>query len=250
MAAAKKTRKKPVTTTVRQLHQHKWLWLGVGLIAAVVDWLIGLSTESGGIGQNIWIAITLAAFMWSARQFGRSRKYQPTIRSVFYEGSGSFIKQLLIILFWIACLIPFLIGSFLVARIASPLFPASGLEVTIAIVVWVLLAVLSAFWIIRTIFAPVIVLDDTPGRAIKQSWRLTKRHVLRLSGYILGWFILLLIPIFTVFYMTAGGVVTQSVFVTSLDTIARGLIFVLVLPFMSVLIYQLYANESRQKPRR
>jgi hypothetical protein len=237
---------KPVGATIRQLRHNIVVWLSVGVIAAIVDWLIGLTEQQQGIGRTMWIAIMFAAFIWAARQFNKSRKHQPTIRRIFYEGPAAFIKELLIISFWIICLIPFVLGTGLMAYLTGSAVPVSSVEMIAGILIWLLSAAVSLFWIIRTIFAPVIALDEAPGSAITQSWRLTKRGVLRLTGYVVGW-LLLLSSIVVIFNVAAAN--GFSVFMLDLKAIGQGLIFVLVLPFMSVLIYQLYADASSQRSR-
>lgn len=250
MAGTGATHTKPVTKTLRHLRRYPGFWLGVGFIAALVDWILSLASQQGGVGRSVWLTIVFIACVWAARQLNEKRKHKPAIRDVFYDGSAGFIKQLLVMMFWIACLIPFLAGSFLVARVLSPLFPATGIETTGAVIVWLLLAALSLFWVLRTIFAPVLLLNERPGKSIKDSWHITKQRVRWIALYVIGWFFLLLIPTLTIYYLVGGNVIEQSFIVESLRVVARGLVFVLVLPFMSVLIYQLYVHETRRRPRR
>ncbi|PSO43884.1 hypothetical protein BRC21_02175 [Candidatus Saccharibacteria bacterium SW_7_54_9] len=247
MPREQRKRRKPVAATIQQLRHNIAVWLSAGVIAAIVDWLIGSTEQQQGIGRTMWVAIMFAAFIWAARQFDKSRKHQPTIRRIFYEGPGAFIKQLLIICFWIICLIPFVLGTGFMAYLTGSAVPVPNLEMIAGILIWLLSAAVSFFWIVRTIFAPVIALDEAPGSAIAQSWRLTKRGVLRLTGYVVGWLVLLLLPVLVIFNVAAVNDV--SVFMIDLKAIGQGLIFVLVLPFMSVLIYQLYANASGQRSR-
>lgn len=252
MAPASKTPTKPVKKTIRTLQSHLWLWLSVGLIAALVNWLLGLGSDSnglqqssGGLDQSIWIAIVFTAFVWTAFRLNKHKAPTPKIRDVFYDGSKAFLKQLLVIMFWILCLMPLLIGSFIVAQVTSPFFPATGVEKTVISIGALLLAVLSGYWVLRTAFAPVLLLDDTPWKSIKASWHMTKRRMRWIALYLIGWSALLLLPSLVLFLLGVLGPGRGSLLGEILHIVAGSLIFVLVLPFISVLLYQLYVYETR-----
>ncbi len=250
MARADTAKNTPVKKTIRLFGQYKWFWIGAGVIAAAVDWLLSLGSQSGGMGRSLWIVIVFAGFLWAARKLSNTRSAKPAVKHVFYDGSGAFIKQLLVMLFWSICLVPFLLGSVVFQQINSLMFFASGIEKTIAFIGWLLLAAISAFLILRTVFAPVLTQEETPWNAIRSSWRLTKRRVRRLAISVLGSFLVMLLPIVLIYYATLGGVVMSPLLVDILNILADALVFLLVLPFMSMLIYQLYVYETRTRTRR
>lgn len=240
----------PVDKTIEVLRRHIWIWLGVGGIAAAIDWLLRQESEQGGIGQTLWLVVVFTAAVWAARKLSNNRSEPPSVKDVFYEGSAAFLKQLLVVMFWIVCLLPLMAGSFVFSLINSPLFAATGLEMAGAFVGWLLLAAVSLFWITRTIFAPVLVGKQRPSQAIRFSWRMTKRRAGRLALHAYGWLLITLIPTIAIYYVTLGGLIQQPAIVSVLQVVANALIFLLVLPFISVLIYQLYAYETRTARRR
>lgn len=251
MPEKQKTPTRPVAKTLQIVKQNKKLLLGAGLVAAAVDFVLGIGAQQGGnTGQSFWMAIVFAAFLWAAAKLTDYKNPKLNIRKVFYEGSNTFIKLFIVIMFWVVCLTPFLLGSLVFAQINSTVITATTLEKSIAFGVWVFLTVLSLYLVFRTVFAAVMVSSNTPWRAIKRSWNMTKRRVLWLAFNLLGWIIITSIPAIVVYVVSVSGVLVQPLYINSLQNVASALIYIFVLPIISVLLYQLYTYEKSSRPRR
>lgn len=254
MAKKQQARNKPVTQTFQTIKQNVKIFLGVGLVAVVVDLLLWLGGQGESTtGQSFWMAIVFTAFLWTTGKLINYKNPKLSVRKVFYEGSSAFVKMFLVIMFWVACLIPFLVGSLIFAQVNSSIVTATTLEIYAALAGWLLLTALSLYLVLRSIFAAVLILNDTPWRAITASRHMTKQRVLWLSLRLLGWLVITSAPaifIFSVSARFASSISTQSIHDGLLQGIASALTYLFVLPVISVLLYQLYVHEKSSRPRR
>lgn len=240
--------RRPVRSAWQLLRLHKWLFVRVGMIAIVVDWLLSVTAPpGGGTGQGLWLAIVLTVMVWTARQL-HHEKNQLTARQAFYEGSQAFIKQFLLLLFWTVCLLPFIIGSLVYVTIAVEAFATTTAEQVVAGAVWLLLTIISVYFVIRTVFTVILVHETTPVDTIRRSWRMTRSRAGWLSARVLGWLGIAMLPVLGLYGIAESGLAPLGLLgAQALSLVADGLLFIVTLPILAVIIDQLYEHE---KPRR
>lgn len=243
----------PVRSTWRLLRSSKGLIIKLGLTLAVIDALLYIGRESGGGegARNFILLIAISAFVWLARQLSVQEAVSK-VRFILYDGVSALVKQLLILLLWTAFSIPFIIGSIIFEQINMPVFAATTAETVAAGVAWFVLSLVSLYLILRTVFAIVLVQTTTPMDAIGHSWRMTKNRTWWLGVRLVGGLVVVLLPAAVLGFVAYSGVFSEEWQIRSVLVMSDALLYVLVLPVMTLLLYQLYEHErpSRQTRRR
>lgn len=238
---------RPIARALKLVWLHKWLWLRIGLIAIVVDLMIAFTAPpQGDTGQNVWLAVLVAVFVWVAGRLSMD-KSSLTARDAYYQGSHAFIKQFLLFIFWIICLLPFIIGSLVYGEMLAATFAASTLEQISIGSVWFIMSALSLYFVIRTVFALVLIHETAPVDAIRRSWRMTKSRVWWLGKRIVGWGVLTFVPALLVYVVSLSGVITNQLLLQVGTMLADAFILIITLPVLATIIDQVYEHE---KPRR
>lgn len=152
--------------------------------------------------SQVWFLAVLTTIIWLVSH-SNGRKKTPRIREAFYEGTASIVRQVLVFLIWVAYMIPFLVGLFLAWQASLNPIRYTDTEIMGFKVLWLLLALLSFYWILRAWLAPLYVSDgQTPIEAIKTSWAFSRKRI--------GWVfrVLLLSIVVAVLPMAAASALT------------------------------------------
>lgn len=231
-------------------YRHHWLlYLKLGLLAAFISTLFTQGSASGDTLVQFWSVLVFSGLLWTAQVLDETKPAQLKARTILYDGSASFLKQILIVIVWLFSMLPFLIGAGIFERINQLEFGAGTAEIILAYGIWLLLGILSIYWLLRSLFAPLLALKQTPLAALRGSWVVTKNRTLRLGLYAVVVILLASLPL-----------VVLKAFPVPLSAnlwlvLAQGvafelLIFAVTLPFITLAMQQLHEYEHRQKPRR
>ncbi len=147
---------------------------GLALFAVL---LTSSNSGNGGDGstyQALLLLVVSLAAIWALRQTYASHKIR--IRDAFYGGMYPLIPVLLVLLVLCLQLIPFLIGDFLYNIMVDGGIAALTIEKLIAGTIFFLLAVLSLYMLLSSIFALYIVTlpDMTPMKALRSARELVR----------------------------------------------------------------------------
>lgn len=149
--------------------------LYISLMWLVVETTLSFLGEISLLASQIWFVLMFTILIWLfSRTSSASGKDQPTISQLFYTGSANFFKQTLVLVVFIIYLIPFTLGAGLAQFINLYQFSPSPMELSLARAAWLLLSILSAYWLLRAWVAPLYISTLTPIKAIKRSWQVSK----------------------------------------------------------------------------
>ena len=192
----------------------------------------GLSGEQA-IYQIMLLVIGSLALIWLFRQ--QQAGNRATARMAFYRGMYPLIPFLLIIYVIFLQLLPAVIGNFLYATVTNGGIAATSLEQFIWLLLYILLLLLSFYWISASSMALMIVTlpEMTPMRALSRAKELVRFH--RLSVFIK---VIALMVFIALFFMI---IVFPSLYIAS--WLAQGtylLLSILTLPFTIAYLFVLY----------
>ena len=149
--------------------------LGQTLLIALI-WVLIRSVAVLAFGQDafiteLWFIIVLSVLVWF---YGISTRKSVGLRQIFYDGSAGFVKLFLVMCVWVLYLVPFAVGVYFAQHFNLYQFSPSTGEIIAVSVAWLLLATVSAYWIIRSFMAPILLNKFGPLQAIRASWDLTQ----------------------------------------------------------------------------
>ena len=150
---------------------------------ALFTYLLTSPNANGGAGssyQAILLLVVSLALIWALRQTYSKNKVR--IRDTFYLGMYPLVPFVLVLLVIGLQLIPFLVGSFLYNVLVGSGIAALGVEKLVCGVIFALLAILSLYMLISSIFALYIVTlpDMTPMKALRSARELVRFRRLKL----------------------------------------------------------------------
>lgn len=230
--------------------QHAWLLFKLGLILAIFDGLLQFATqEPGSTAQGFLQVVGLTAFIWLARQIHQAKTVPATARAALYQGVGPLIKQFLILMLWVACLLPFIAGSLVYVQITEVAFAPTATEMVAAGALWLFMTLISFYLVMRTVFAAVLVHDVAPVEAVRRSWQMTRRRIWWLGQRILGALLITSVPSILIAYVTAAGLLT-GLWAQAAALLSSALLYILILPVLALVIYQVYEYEKPSRAAR
>ena len=243
---------RPVRSGLSIFWRHKWLWLRIGIVAMLVDWLfIFFTVEDFELGQGLWRAMMVSVLFWVAIRLSANSEKSVTAREAFYQGPHALIKQFIILFFWILCLLGFVVGTLYFELVAVGLFFPSQAELAVATGLMLLLGLAGFYFVLRTIFSTVIIQEAPPIESIKRSWAMTRSRAWWLTLRIAGGLAVALAPIVVIYSILYAAVVlevmSEQVFYMAELLVFSGVSFAVTLPILVTVIDQLHEHE---KPRR
>lgn len=197
--------------------------------------LIAGNSGAGGGGQVLIMILVSLAIIWALRQVYLRDKTQkrPRIRDSFYEGVAPIIKYILVLVVIALELIPFVVGAFLYVMAVNNNIAITFPEKAIFGTLFFLLAIVSLYIVIGSIFATYIITlkDMTPVRALRSAVELVRYRRGRIFLRLL--FIVILLTI-----ISAVIVIPLSIW---LSASAPYVFFALTLIFLAVFHSYVYA---------
>lgn len=127
------------------------------------------ASDTAGIYQTLWSLITGLAIIWVVRQIKAGEK--PRLRDSYYKGMYPLIPFILVLLVMGLQLIPLLFGNFIYGTILQNGLAVTVLEKVVWFLLFLLLALLSAYMLLSSLFSLYIVTlpDMTPLRALRSA---------------------------------------------------------------------------------
>lgn len=160
------------------------------------------STQSGAVYQFFLTIIVSLVIIWAIRQIYAGERVG--VKQSFYSGVYPLVPFFLVLGVIGLQMIPLLIGNFLISTVFATSLLATAAEKIVMLVFFILLATLSLYMIVSSIFALYIVTlpNMTPMRALRSARGLVLHRrlsiLLRIVGLpivFLSLFIIILLPI-------------------------------------------------------
>ncbi|HSX53624.1 MAG TPA: hypothetical protein VLF90_04685 [Patescibacteria group bacterium] len=148
--------------------------------AALFSYLLGSSgsssTAAGSTYQTMLTIIMSLVVIWALRQVFANKAIR--VRDAFYKGMYPLVPFILVLLVIGLQLIPLAIGSWLYSTVTGTGIAASGLEKTLWVFVFFLLALASLYMLCSSLFALYIVTlpDMTPLKALRSARQLVRHR--------------------------------------------------------------------------
>lgn len=167
-----------------------------GSTLTLFSFVLSSNSGSDGTSVNYQIFITLLtslAIIWSIRQVLAGEKIG--VRQSFYQGIYPLVPFMLVLFVIGLQLIPLLIGNFLISTVIGNGLAITGLEKFLWWIIFGLLALLSFYMVISSIFGLYIstLPDMTPAKALRSARGLVMHRRLSVSARILGLPIILIV---------------------------------------------------------
>ncbi len=245
---------RPISSALSIFWRHKWLWLRIGIVAMLVDWLfIFFTVDDFELGQGLWRAMMVSVLFWVAIRLSHNSAKSINARQAFYHGPHALIKQFLILFFWMLCLLGFVVGTLYFELVAVGLFFPTQIELAAATGLMLLLGLIGFYLVLRTIFSTVIIQEASPIESIKRSWAMTRGRAWWLTLRLVGGLVIALLPLIIIYLILYASLaleaVTEQFFYIAELFAFSGLSFVLTLPILVTVIDQLYEHEKPRKSR-
>lgn len=154
------------------------LLAAIALVVALPGGLLTLAGVDPVISAYISLATVLMnlALIWTIDQLRQG--HSVTVKRAYYEGTATVVQFMLTSVFLLLLLLPLALGGLLFNSAAGGASSASigTPERLLVAILWLILAVPSLFWLVRRLFALLIVVEDktTPLAAIRRSRELVK----------------------------------------------------------------------------
>lgn len=145
----------------------------VGVTVALFGYMLGSSGSSvgdvAGVYQMFMILLVTLAVIWGVRQIQAGNK--PGIRDVFYKGIYPLVPFIGVIIVIFLQLIPLMIGNLIYATVIQNNLASSPIESVLWFSLFILLALLSVYMVISSIFSLYIVTlpDMKPIKALRSA---------------------------------------------------------------------------------
>ena len=247
--------RRPIRDALQLVWRHKWLWIRIGVLAMLIDWLfIFFVIEEFDLGQGLWRAAMISVLFWAAGRLSFKSNNNVTARQAFYQGPHAVVKQFLIFFFWMICLLGFVLGTLYFELVATGLIFPTQTELAVATTLMFLFGLTGFYLVLRTLFATVLIQELTPVQSIKRSWVITRGRAWWLTLRVAGGIVIALFPsllLYALLYAIAGsGMISdQTFYVVELFSVS-GLSFIATLPILVTVIDQLYEHEKPRRTRR
>lgn len=143
------------------------------------------SDSSSGSYQFMWIIIVSLAFIWALREIYAHNKVR--VRDAFYQGMYPLIPVALVLGMIAVQMIPFVLGGTIFSAVLSNGIAATWIEASIWGLLFLLLAILSIYFVSSSIFALYIAClpDTTPVVALRSARQLVANRRWRVIRKIL-----------------------------------------------------------------
>lgn len=201
------------------------------VLAGTIATTSGSGEESSQLYQTFLPVIGSLAMVWSIRELHANKRFK--FRDAYYNGMHPLIPYLLVIFSIILKLLPMIIASYIFAVLQVSGLIASGIEMAVAVTLWVLLSAWSLYMVVPSILAlySVTLPGIPPMKAIKGSkafvagrrWRILARLF---AAVLIGAIVALAIVLIFVAIMPA-----LAVYVS------------LILGFLGLLFFHVFAYE-------
>lgn len=164
------------------------------------------ASETAGIYQGLWSLITGLALIWAIRQIKAGEK--PSLKDSYYKGMYPLIPFILVLLVIAVQLIPLLFGNLIYSTVLQNDLAVTVIEKVIWLLLFLLLALLSAYMLVSSLFSLYIVTlpEMTPLRALRSArelvlhrrWSVALR-IIALPGVLLIIAALIFVPMIVFF---------------------------------------------------
>lgn len=146
--------------------------VGLVLFTSLIGSAGTTASAQGSVYQTLLLIIVGLATIWALRQ--RAAGKQVTVKDSFYKGLYPLVPFSLVLLVIGFQFIPLAIGNWLYSTVISNGIAVSGMEKTLWVLIFFLLALLSLYMICSSLFALFIVTlpDMTPMRALRSARQL------------------------------------------------------------------------------
>ncbi len=235
------------TTRFFRLHQ-RILLLVVGCVSLTTNLISVLGDHQETVSAYISMAslVMSVALIWVIVNL---HKGQPvTLRKAYHDGTASLVRFILVAIILSLQLVPFGfgIGAYYLGTAGATSVVSAG-EHVLLVLLALLLASPSIFWMVRYIFSLYIVVADGLGpiAALRASKKVTKGHfwkiIRRIAVLLLVLLAVVLIPSIAVAFV--GGLASNK----WLMAILQGVLVTIMLPFMNIYLYKLYLQLAEGK---
>jgi hypothetical protein len=157
------------------------LYTAVAVFGYLVTTASSSVSDKASVYQLVWTVVTTLAIIWAVRQIKSGEK--PRIRDTYYKGMYPLIPFVLVVIVICVQLIPLLFGNLIYATILQNGIAVSVLEKFLWFLLFMVLALLSAYMLISSLFSLYIVTlpDMTPLRALRSARELVLHRRLAIS---------------------------------------------------------------------
>jgi len=193
------------------------------------------TSQTAGAYQLFLAIITSLAVIWALRQLINNKKIR--IRDTFYLGMAPLIPFILVLIVIALELLPLLIGSLLYSIVLSNSIVIGWIEQVIALIVFLLLASLTIYWILGSMFALYIVTlpNMSPIKALKSANKLVKKRRLLILRKLL----------FLPFILIVAAAIIMLPIVIIISGVAQWVFFILTM-FVLIIIHSYIYNLYRE----
>ena len=165
----------------------------VSLFAYLIGSAGSSASEAGAVYQMFIVVTVSLAVIWSVRQVQAGER--PRIRDGFYKGMYPLIPFILILGVIGLQLVPLLLGNLIYSTVVNNGLAGSSLEAVLWLLLFICLALLSAYMVISSIFGLYIVTlpDMTPMTALRSARNLVLHRRLKIGLRVLALPVMLLV---------------------------------------------------------
>jgi len=193
------------------------------------------SSQTAGAYQLFLALITSLSIIWALRNLVNDKAIR--LRDSYYQSMTPFIPFILVFIVIALELIPLLIGTIIYIVIISNSIAIGWLEQIITLIIFILFAALSLYWLLGSVFAIYIVTlpNMTPIKALKSANKLVKKRRLLILRK------LLFLPL-ALFLVAA---VIMIPIVLTISGIAQWVFFILTM-FLLIVVHSYIYNLYRE----
>ncbi len=212
--------------------------LPLTLLSIVPD----IAADSGFKAYNSFLNfITISGLIWLISQI--KNNHSPTIGEVYYVGTGSLVKFMLLGFVFFMMALPFLLGNlFYVQGLQGTLEPSNPEKLLLGIV-WAVLSLPSIWLLTRFILAVYALIDQnlTPFAALRSANRLVKGKMLKVFGRLITLFAFNVL-ILSVLAFGATFAATAVPVALALQVLIQLISILVLLPIANFYLFKLYRS--------
>lgn len=244
----------PAAIKVTKQAWNKWLslkkpLLWIALIASAVSWLLFFISGVDAVAVEIWSVVVLSVLVWFLSRAGG--KKMPSIKEAFYEGSSSFLRQLLVMLVWLLYIIPFIVGAVLAQQVNMYQFGASNAELIGFNSIWLVLTLIIFYWLFRAWLAPLYVDEgQTPITALKSAWAFSRKRIGWVSRVLALVLAVSVVPLVAVTALLFLPIPDSQWVALSISMLTSFVSYAFTLPFLIAASLELKKHEPKKRVRR
>lgn len=171
--------------------------------AALFGYLIGSASSSAGESSSTYqLFLTIfcsLAVIWAVRQVMAGEK--PTVKDAFYKGMYPLFPYMFVGLVVVLQFVPLLIGNLIYSVVTQNGLALSAIESILWLLMFVLLALLSLYMVVSSVFALYIVTlpNMTPIKALRSARQLVLHRRLKVLARIIALPLALLVLLAAIF---------------------------------------------------